>query len=272
MIPEEIFELVGEESGPTSILLSGIHGNELCGMKIMQEIMPSFTIKRGRVLYGYGNPRAIEANVRFAEKDLNRMFMTDSILSAEDRASYEYRRAQYLKPYIGQADALLDIHAHPRKEQQTFAICESNAADIVRFLPAEHVVSGFDALEPGGTDYYMNSIGKIGICFECGYLDDEHSRSAAREAILAFLKVRGHIENDLVARTQSHVHIYKKVRSKTGNFKLSRPFVNFEPIAKGEIIGRDGAEAIIAPKKSVILFARDGHAPGSDVFLLGEIL
>jgi hypothetical protein len=200
------------------------------------------------------------------------MFLPDSELSAEDKSSYEYKRAQYLKPYLGKADALLDIHAHPWKEEQTFAICESNAADIVRFLPTKLVVSGFDTVEPGGADCYMNSIGNIGICFECGYLDNEFSRNAAREAVIAFLKARGHIENDIAPQTQSHTRIFHKRYSKTNNFQLSRPFANFERLARGEIIGTDGENAVVAPKACQILFARNGCPPGAEVFLLGEDL
>jgi uncharacterized protein len=269
---EGMSQLLGEYSGPTSIVLAGVHGDETCGVEVLEELASSLAIDRGEVLLGFGNPRAIESRTRFVERDLNRMFIDNAKLSAEDLKSYEYERAMYLKPYLQKAEVLLDIHAHPWKEEQTFAICESNAADIARFLPTKIRVSGFDAQEPGGTDYYMNSIGKVGICFECGYLDDAHSRQAAREAIMAFLKVRGHIENDLVARKQSHVRIYEKVRSKTGNFQLSRPFANFERIAKGEILGTDGTNVVVAPQESLILFARNGNFPGDEVFLLGEVL
>lgn len=269
---EEIIELTGKQDGPTSMILAGVHGDEACAVRALQELLPSLVLDRGRVFIAYGNPLAIAAKKRFLEKNLNRMFVSEEKLSAEDLESYEYKRSQYLKPYLEKADAVLDVHANPWKEKQTFAICESNAKAITQFLPTNLVVSGFDKVEPGGIDYYMNSIGKVGICFESGYLDDEHSRKAASEAIIAFLKARGHIKNDLVPQTQSRVHIFHKQYSKTHSFQLARPFLNFERLAEGEIIGTDGAEAVVAPKESVILFARNSFLAGSEIFLLGEVL
>ncbi|OGC87995.1 hypothetical protein A2419_00820 [Candidatus Adlerbacteria bacterium RIFOXYC1_FULL_48_26] len=269
---EEVLELVGKEDGPTSMVLVGVHGDETCGVEALKALFPSLVIARGRVFVGYGNPPAISARKRFLERNLNRMFVSDDTLSPEDMESYEYKRAQYLKPYLQKSGAVLDVHANPWKEKQTFVICESNATDIANFLPTNLLVSGFDAVEPGGADYYMNSIGKIGICFECGYLDDEYSRKTAGEAMMAFLKARGHIENDIVPEVQSRVHIFYKGHAKTNNFKLSRQFTNFERITKGEIIGMDGGEAVVAPKDCLILFARNGYIPGADVFLLGEVL
>lgn len=269
---EEIYQLVGENSGPRSIVLAGVHGDETCGVDVISTLLPALTIDRGVVWFGYGNPRALKAHTRYTERDLNRMFMPDSRLSAEDKESYEYQRAQYLKTYLEQAGALLDIHAHPGKEQQTFAICEPGAVDIVRFLPTTRLVSGFDAVEPGGADYYMNSTGKVGICFECGYLDDEYSRQKAQEATVAFLKARGHIKNDIALQAQEHIRIFQKIRSKTNNFQLLRPFANFERLSQGEAIGIDGGTTIVAPQECRIVFARDGHFEGDEIFLLGEVL
>ena len=269
---EEVIELVGKETGPTSMILVGVHGDETCGVEAINELLPVLEIVKGRVFIGYGNPRAVTSSKRFIERDLNRMFVPTSELSAEDMESYEYTRAQYLKPYLEKADTVLDVHGNPWKEKQTFAICESNAADIAKFLPTKLLVSGFDTVEPGGIDYYMNSIGRVGICFESGYLDDEYSRKTAGEAIIAFLKARGHIENDLIPQEQSHVRIFYKGYSKTNNFQPSRPFMNFEPVSKGEIIGRDGDETIVVPKESLILFARNSNVSGGEIFLLGEAL
>src|SRR5438128_1272905 len=108
---DEIIELKGSESGSTSMILVGIHGDEKCGIDALKKILPTLQVKRGRVLIAYGNPRAIEQNVRFTEANLNRMFKSDDRLSESDKKSYEYQRAQFLKPYLDQADALLDVHA-----------------------------------------------------------------------------------------------------------------------------------------------------------------
>ncbi|MDE1919095.1 MAG: succinylglutamate desuccinylase/aspartoacylase family protein [Patescibacteria group bacterium] len=267
---EEITELIGKEEGPTSIILAGIHGNEQCGVEALKKILPSLKIEKGNVLFGYGNPRAIEANKRYTETNLNRMFKNNELLSKKEKESYEYQRAQFLKTYLGKAEALLDIHASSTPNSKVFAICEANAKGIIEYLPVDLVVSGFDDVQPGGTDYYMNSIGKVGICVECGYLGSPESIKTAEESIFAFLKARGHLSNDIAAKRQSHVRMYDLYFTRTDNFTLSKPFADFEEIKKGQVVGTDGGEEVKTGKNSVILFARNRGRVGDEAFLLGE--
>ncbi len=267
---EKIVQIKGEEIGSTSIILAGVHGDERCGIEAVRAILPNLAIERGVVLFGYGNPRAIEANRRCMEANLNRMFQSDAALSRDEKKSYEYERAQVLKIHLNQADALLDLHASRTSKSKPFIICEANAKGVSEYLPPDLVVAGFDAVEPGGTDYYMNSIEKIGICVECGYAGDSRSVEIAKESIFAFLKARDHIKNDLSPKRQSRIRMYDLYKTKTNRFVLSKQFDDFEEVSKGQVIGMDGDEAVRAEKESVILFARNRDRSGEEAFLLGE--
>jgi len=267
---EEITKIIGKEKGTTSIVLVGVHGEEKCGMEALKKILPNHKIECGTVLFGYGNPRAIETNKRYTEANLNRMFNCDEQLTMSEKESYEYGRAQFLKNYLNKSEALLDIHASSIPNSRAFAICEANAKEIVKFFPINLVVSGFDKVEPGGTDYYMNSIGRVGICLECGYIKDPQSTKIAEESVFAFLKARGHITNNLVAQKQSYVRMFEKYFAKTDKFTLSKSFENFEVLRENYIIGIDGQEEVRTSKRSLILFAHNGTKVGDEVFLLGE--
>ncbi len=266
---EKIYQLEGGKVGPTSIILAGVHGDEICGVEAIKKILPGLKIERGVVLFGYGNPRAIKMDKRYTEVNLNRMF-SDNFLSTREKETYEYGRAQFLKKCLDKAEALLDIHASSIPESKAFAICEANAGKIVKFLPIDLVVSGFDEVEPGGTDHYMNSTGKIGICLECGYVKNPESLRVAEKGIVSFLKSRGHLENKLAPQKQSFLRVFKKYLAKTDNFTLAKPFKNFEIVEKKQVIGIDGQEKIKAPKRSLILFAHNGVKIGDEIFLLGE--
>ncbi len=268
---EEILQLVGERDGPTSIILAGVHGDEKYGVEALKKTLSTLKIDAGRVFWGYGNPMALEAHQRFINADLNRMFKSEEELSDDIKKGYEYKRAQFLKAYFKQADALLDIHTSRTPNSKPFAICEDNAREIVSRLPVELVVSGFDKVEPGGTDYYMNSIGKIGICIECGFGDDPVSAQVAEENIQAFLKALGHIKNDLNPREQSMMRVYELYLTKTNNFVLSKQFEDFEEVLEGQLIGMDGDKEVLAQGKAVILFARNRERVGAEAFLLGKI-
>jgi succinylglutamate desuccinylase len=267
---DDIFIVQGKEVGPTSIILAGVHGNEKCGVTAFQKILPTLTLDAGTVFFAYGNPRALAGNQRFTEANLNRMFKDKNKLSQSEKASYEYERAQFLKRYLNQADALLDIHASSTLGSEPFIICEPNAKSIVTYLPVALVVSGFDEVEPGGTDYYMNSVGKVGVCVECGYRDDPLSVDIAEKNLLTFLRARGHIPGTLTSTEQTHVRMYQLYKTKTIDFTLTKDFKDFETVAQGQIIGTDGSEEIRAERNSVILFAGNTTEVGGEAFLLGE--
>ena len=268
---EDFLRLEGVELGETSMVLVGIHGDERCGIEAIQKLLPQLQITKGVVYIGYGNPRAIKNNVRFTEANLNRMFKDDTVLSSAEKASYEYARAQYIKTFMEKADVLLDIHASFTPETKPFIICEPNAYDLAAQLQFNCVVSGFDTLEPGSTEYHMNQNGKVGIGVECGYLGDPKATLKAEETILGFLSARGHIPSWLLSKNdQRYVHMHTLYVTKTNSFTLSRPFADFEDISKGMLIGIDGERNVYAEKDSVILFARHRQSKGEEAFLLGE--
>lgn len=266
---EKVIKIVGKEKGPTSIILAGVHGDEKCGVKAFKKILPNLHIEKGQVFFMYGNPKAIKMNKRFIEVNLNRMFKNEDLLSKKDKRSYEYKRAQFLKKYLRQADVLLDLHESSNIKSEVFAICEKNAKEIASYLPVTSVASGFDHIQPGGTDYYMNRIGKIGICVECGYLGNLKSAMVAEQVIRCFLKARGHIKNDANPRNLSLIKIYSMYVT-TNNFTLAKPFYDFEKVLKGQLIGTDGPKKARAKRDSVILFAHDRKKSGEEAFLLGE--
>jgi len=267
---QEITIITSNQKGPRSVVLVGVHGNETCGMKALESILPALVIEKGTVTFIQANPRAIVANKRFIEANLNRMFKDDYLLSDIEKTSYEYKRAQQLKKYLSQAEVLLDVHASMSKNSKSFIICEEVGFDIAQYLPADSMVSGFDVVQPGGTDYYMNKIGKIGICMECGYRNDQQSDTVAIQTIYAFLKTRGHISGVVTPKKQLHMRVYDIYITKTNKFVLTKPFADFEFIKKGNLMGIDGNIEVRAKKDSFVLFAENSDKLGSEVFLLGE--
>ncbi len=261
---KEINEIVGREAGPTSIVMIGVHGNEKCGLLAMEKIWPTLKIDRGRVLLVVGNPLALQQNKRFVEDNLNRMFKESA------SSSYEYRRAQKIKKYLDQADALLDIHSSNNPVTQPFAICEDNAKDVVKYLPVNFSVSGLDYIQPGGTDYYMNQKGGIGICVECGYHTAPEAITLAEKCFFSFLKARNHIKQDLNVFRQRKIKVYSMYITETDNLVLKKCFSDFEEIEKNQLIAYDGDREVRADRDSVILFAYNPKKRKEEAFLLGE--
>ena len=272
------FKIVkGGNNGKNVLILGGVHGDELPGIWAIENVLPKINIKNGLITYGIANPKAVKIHKRFTEENLNRMFYDKNVI---DKNSYEYKRAQELKKIMNKHDILLDLHSSSIKDTPAFAICEPNSYNIVKNLPVEYIVSGFDEHEPGGTDYYMNKIGKIGICIECGYHSSKESKKIAEQSIYNLLAHLNMIDNDKATISSTQANIYKSKQkyykvfykhfSKTNKFKLKRCFKNFEALRKNELIGYDGITEVRAQKDAIILFAHNGSKIGDEVFLLAE--
>ncbi len=268
---ENIIIIKGAEDGPVSMILAGVHGNEKSGVHALEKILPNLVIKKGSLIIAYGSPEALRKNVRYIDANLNRMFKPIEQLTALERMSYEFKRAEELKPYLDKAGALLDIHTNMTPGSIPFVICEQNAIEIIKYFPVDIVVSGFDTVEQGGSDYYMNTHGKIGICLEAGYIDDPRSVEIAEESIQRFISVRGHDSTiTLYECDQQKIHIDSLYTTQTDSFILNKDFQNFEKIVKGQLIGTDGNKEIKAEDDCIILFARNRYKTGEEAFLLGK--
>jgi succinylglutamate desuccinylase len=265
---EEIVEIKGKQKGPTSIIIAGIHGNEDCGPKAFQKILPKLKIEKGRIFFIYGNPLALRNKKRFIDYDLNRLFKNARTLSKQEKTSYEYQRALLIKKCLRKATALLDIHASQTRGSQPFIICEPKSYKLATYLPANIIISGFDKFEPGGTDYFMNRLGKKGICLECGYAGAMGATKIAESGIMAFLKALNHLPNKTASTNKQLYKISSLYRTKTKKFQLTREFRDFEIIEAGQTIGLDGSEKIIAHQKCSILFARNRKMIGAEAFIL----
>ncbi len=268
---EGVKTIKSENTGKKVAIFAGVHGNEVCGVKAFGEVVPNLKIDRGEVQFVLGNLRAIERNVRQTDMNLNRVFRPDADLSDKEKETYEYNRSRELMKILDKSDYLLDIHSFSNKIGTPFIICEPKSFDVAKKLPFDLVSNGWDKLEPGGTDYYMNKIGKNGICVECGQHSDDKSVAKAKESVFSFLKIMGIIDDpkiEVAEREQRKVEVNYIYITKS-DFRPSRDFFDFEPIKKGELIGTDGNSEIKALVDGYIIFCKKCEVGGKEAFLIG---
>lgn len=269
----DVITKIGKKKGPTSVIMAAVHGNEICGIKAFKKIISKLEVEKGTVHFIVGNPRALKTNKRYIDFNMNRLFLKKSF-SKKIRETYEYKRAQYIKKFLDESDALLDIHSTTNKSEP-FIICEKGSFNVAKSLPKEFkkIVYGFDDIEPGGTDGYMNKQGKVGICIECGQHLDKKSTIIASKAIQTFLENRKHINLTKAKNPnikKQIIRIDSMYNTKSNSFVLIKTFNDFTPIKKGEIIGIDGDTIVYAKNNSIILFAHSSSTKGSEGFLLGK--
>ena len=265
-----IITLFSDKPGPKVCIIGGVHGNERCGYEAIKEITSKNLINliKGELTFIIANQKAIDQNVRFIDENLNRCFKKDKPASN----SYEDNLAKEIMPILEQCDISLDLHAASSESTRKFIICEENAYTHIKTIPIKTVCSGFDSLNGGGTDSFMNSIGKVGICVECGYLADASSTNIAIETVYSFLSRLGMVDYHMEESEKEYLNIDYLYKCKS-NFSLAKQFENFEDVKKGDLIGIDGKTKVIAEKDGFILFAtnRNKSDPIKESFILGII-
>mgnify|MGYP001576646047 CR=1 FL=1 len=252
-------------------VMCGTHGDETCGIKAVEEILPTLDIEAGSINFIYGNLEAIKRGARFIEMNLNRAFRPDQELTKKEQESYERQRALELVPYLISSAALLDIHSSKTERSTPFLICEPQAFEITKRLLFPIRSCGWDKLEPGGTDYFVNQFGGQGVCAECGYHFDSAAVGRAKKAIIDFLIINGNISGQLpsINNEQRQIDAYFIYRTKD-NFVPTRNFDDFEQLYPGEIIGTDGSREIKTGSADYIIFCRRRPGPSEEAFILGK--
>jgi aspartoacylase len=99
-------------------IVGGTHGNELTGVYLVKkfEQFPALLQRQSfECLTLLANPRAIAANRRYIDRDLNRCFANDALASSE-LTGYEDQRAKEITAQLGpkeqpNVDLIIDLHS-----------------------------------------------------------------------------------------------------------------------------------------------------------------
>ena len=263
-----VIEKFGKMPGKNIVVLGGVHGNEVCGVKVLKKLIPILEIIKGKVTFIFANLKAIKQNKRFIEQNLNRCFLKNQ--SNKIRNSLEGKTAREIMPYLDEADLMLDIHASFTPKSIPFVICQPQSFEFAEVMPFNIISWNWDEFEPGSTDYYINLQNKIGICAECGYLGDPESKKRAETALINFLAKAGAINTNIKEVKEKKFYKIVNLYKNKNTFKKTKNFSDFEKMKKKIIVGYDGKEEVYAEKGSYLLFARNSKNIGEECFLIAK--
>lgn len=257
----------GKYPGKKIVVLAGVHGNEVCGLKAFDELIPKLNIEKGKVTFIYANLEAQRQNKRFVEYNLNRCFLNEQ--PSDIVNSLEGKTAKKIMKYLDNADILLDLHSSNSSGNKPFLICENDCLDLIDCLSPDRVIMGIDKAEKGGTDGYMFNQGKPGICVECGLHESEESIKVAKESILNFLTKVGCLNGDYNRFYNKKLYFVNYIyKSKNEFFNLKRDFKDFEEVNEKILVGFDGNDKVYAEKGDVIIFPHSVKGKGKECFLV----
>lgn len=272
---------LGPDSGPTLVVVAGIHGNEPSGVlalrKIVDQLQRDGTALRGRLFGLVGNRRALLESRRYVREDLNRMWTTSrvaEVLSKQTPLECEEAEMADLAVLLEDllADAgprtwLLDIHSISGRGP-AFSVVDDTLPnrDFAEEFPVP-LVLGLEEEVAGTLSHFVCARGARGIGFEAGQHFDPASVDRAEAAIWIALEVAGVLPRGraevaaakrLLAEEQTDLPVAVEVRYRHGiapsdGFAMQPGFASFDPVREGDVIASDHAGAVKAPESGLLL-------------------
>jgi succinylglutamate desuccinylase len=278
--------------GPHVIVNALTHGNELCGMVVVTQLLEQgIRPLRGKLTLSFANVDAYHRfdaaapfDSRFVERDFNRLWDADT-LDGPDQ-TVDIQRARALRHIYAEADALLDIHS------TTYAVPPMLIHEpLEKIVPlAQHLHSPLHHVLLPGVKHPGRPLIQYGafrdpqatpvaLVVECGQHFAASSARIALDVTMRFLDFFGMIPADLAAQHPAEpgaamrYEVTDVLVAKSEDFRFAEPFTGFEEVAGGALIATDGGEEIRAPAGgcTIIMPARK-PVVGRDVVSLARRL
>ena len=276
---EGVWQFDSRRPGRHVMISALVHGNELCGAWALKGLLEAgVRPAQGRLTLVFANLAAFDRFVpadhdasRFVDEDLNRQWSAERMGTA---TSLERCRAAELRPFVEQADWLLDIHSmHERAAPLLLTGLQPRNQTLARAMgnPAHIVV---DAGHKDGVR--MRDFGRFGLpdeqapdtrslLVECGFHGDLSSRAVAHDMCARFLVAsealsQAEVDKGLpgwvqpTAAQQWALEVTGPVVAHSAGFRFNQPFQGLECIAQaGTVIGDNDGEPVTTPYDNCVL-------------------
>ena len=270
---EGVWQFDSGQSGCHVMISALVHGNELCGAWAIQGLLEAgIRPQRGALTLALCNLAAFDRfdaldhdSARFVDEDLNRQWLIERMHSA---GTQERVRAAALRPFVEQADWLLDLHSmHERAAPLLLTGMQPRNLALARALRApQHVV--IDAGHQDGVR--MRDFGRFGLpdalspdtrslLIECGFHGDLSSRAVAQDLCLRVLVEAGTLQADTAqvvlpgwrqpdAPHQWALQVTGAVVARSQRLRFTQAFQGLELVEKaGSVIGHHEGEGMGEP-------------------------
>jgi predicted deacylase len=259
--------------GPHVLITALVHGNELCGAIALDFLFRTGIKPRQGILTlafcnvaAFSNfDRAKPTASRFVDEDFNRLWSRE-VLDGP-RRSVELARARELRPVVGAADYLLDIHSmqHPTAP---LLLCGplAKGRDLSRAISYPEIVVSDEGHAAGKRMRDYEGFGdpaspKNALLIECGQHWEATSAAVAKEMALRFLAHYRMLDADTLAQhlpkpppAQKLIEVTTAVTIRSDNFRFDADYKGLEVIQrKGTEIARDGEQPVLTPYDECVL-------------------
>jgi succinylglutamate desuccinylase len=294
--PRLIGQIDGPTTGPTMVVFGAVHGNETAGVDAIRRVFKQLESRHrqplGTVLGLVGNRRAMAAGRRFLGRDLNRAWTRAHLEHGLDDASVSENLEQaelleVLGPHLRAAErplVLLDLHS-TSGDGIPFAL----AGDVLRNRPLAFalglpVVLGLDEVVEGAMLSHFCDLGHIGVAIEGGRQGDPRTVDQLESAIWTTMVAAGVLQERAVPDLPIHQErlrettdgtpqlmevAYRHVVTPQDDYEMQPGYRSFQPIRRGELVGRDVRGPVRAPHGGLMLLPRY-QSEGEDGFFIAR--
>jgi len=275
-------DLGSAESGPTLIVIGGLHGNEPAGVlgleRIFERLVAGGVQLQGRLVGLTGNRAALEVGRRFIAQDLNRAWLPEKLsmvhsgeelLFAEDReiAELDGLLQKFIDEALGTPYAL-DIHT-TSGPGPAFSVVHDTLPNrrFARAMPIPIALGLEEELNGTLTDY-LTEQGAVALSVEAGQHDEAISAERAEAAIWIAMDVAGILAESersevdrartLLASGDSNLPSAVEVRYRHGLddrsvFEMLPEFSSFQHVRAGSPLATEAGEAVSSPISGFLL-------------------
>ena len=289
----------GEGNGPLNILVGGLHGNEVAGVKainqVFQDIRNHRIPVRGTLLGLAGNLQAIAANKRFIDYDLNRCWTDEYVEQvyhkhhtlAEDielkslhEIILDYNEHQFDKKI------LIDLHTTSSEKGNFIVVPEGEATNPIVQSLKQPVVVDLDQHLVGTLLKYLRKYDYLAMAFEGGLIGSSKAIDLHVAGIWEILKASGAIDSETdteflrsgkkLREYSEKLPGYVKVKyhhqiTDEDNFVMAPGFENFQPVKQGQLVATDIEGPIVAPVDGLMFLPLYQNAGDDGFFIVEEI-
>ena len=277
---EGVWHFDSGQPGRNVMISALVHGNELCGAWALKGLLEAdVRPERGTLTLAFCNldafdrfdPQNHDAS-RFTDEDLNRQWLDDRMDAGD---TIERRRAAALRPFVAQADWLLDIHSmHERSAPLLLTGIQPRNLALARAMQSpEHIV--VDAGHKDGVR--MRDYGRFGrtedaqgsdtrsLLIECGFHGDPGSRAVAQDQCVRFIEQSGVLSAETLALQlpgwrlpnaprQWALEVTGPVVATSSAFRFAQPYSGLELFEKaGTVIGDNDGVPVVTPYDDCVL-------------------
>ena len=279
--------------GPHVMVTAATHGNEICGPIALDYFYQNDLRPRiGKLTLAFCNYEAYlgfdpeDPTVsRFVDEDFNRVWSEETLDGP--RQTQELIRAREFRPFVAEADLLLDIHSMQKKTDPLMLSGPlpkgrelARGTQVPEIVVSDHGHASGKRMRDYG-DFINPNSPKNSLLVECGQHWEKACGPLAIQTMLRFLAHTETLSAEDVADhlgptppPQRFIEVSGPVTITTDNFRFVEEYQGFEVIEKeGTVIAYDDDKEIRTPYDNCVLIMPSRRlGPGGSAVRLGQFI